>query len=187
MPNDGWAVTNYSVTIPEGWTLQYGHIFASHPDTPRAFGFYGVVVDEIYDDACHGEEVPVKVGAGTEALIAALQKQPGPKVSPPVQTTLGGHPTTRIDLRIPKGMTPNCRIGELLQVWYSEPAPKYLLLLPDNLTSVYILDVNGQRQVFLTQVPTAASAEDRAELQSVLDSIRIGSDAQETGLVVPGD
>jgi hypothetical protein len=176
MPSDAWSVTDYSVTIPEGWTVTYGHIFSYRTNHPGEFGFYGVVVDEIFADACHGEEDPLKVGPGTDALIAALQRQPGPQASAPVQTTLGGHAATRIDLRIPKGMTPNCRMmGENLQVWYSEPADKYLVLIPDSVTSVYVLDLHGQRQVFLTQRRSTTSAEELAELHAVLDSLRIGN------------
>jgi hypothetical protein len=176
MPKDGWSVTDYSVTIPEGWTVQYGHVFASRTDEPAEFGFYGVVVEEIFPDACHGEEVAVKVGPGTDALVAALQEQVGPKVSRPVKTTLGGHPATRVDLWIPKDMTPNCRMmGDNLQIWYSQPADKYLVLLPDTLTRVYILDLDGQRQVFLTQHSSATTTEDVAQLQSVLGSIRLGA------------
>lgn len=175
MPQDAWSVADYSVTIPEGWTLQYGHIFAKNTEQPGEFDFYGVVVDEIYDDACHGEGVPVRVEPGTQALVAALQKQRGPQVSPPVQTTFGGHPATRVDLRIPEGMEPNCRMmGENLQVWFSRPANKYLVLLPDTLTSVYILDLDGERQVFVVMGPEDLPAGEAAELQAVLDSIRIG-------------
>jgi hypothetical protein len=65
------------VTIPAGWTLQNGHIFAKNSDQGGEFDFYGIVVDEIFDDACHGEGVPAE--PGTEALVAALQKQPGPR------------------------------------------------------------------------------------------------------------
>ncbi|HSV40313.1 MAG TPA: hypothetical protein VLI04_16245 [Nocardioidaceae bacterium] len=174
MPIDGWSVTEYTITVPEGWTLQYGHDFMKHPDSPGSVNFKGVVVDEIYDDACHGEGVPVTVGPGTEALVAALQQQPGPKTSTPVLTTLGDHPATRIDLRVPKGMTPDCRhFGDALQVWYSEAADDYFVLGPDYIVSVYVLDVDGQRQVFLAGHTAAADGEDLAELQSVLDSIRI--------------
>jgi len=175
MPQDAWSVADYSVTIPEGWTLQYGHIFAKNSDQEGEFDFYGVVVDEIFDDACHGEGVSVPVESGTEALVTALQKQPGPRVSPPVQTTFGGHRATRVDLRIPEGMEPNCRmLGENLQVWFSRPAPKYLVLLPDTLTSVFILDLDGERQVFVVMRPEDLPAVERAELQAVLDSTRIG-------------
>ena len=38
-----------------------------------------------------------------------------------------------------------------------------------------MLDIDGRRQVFLTQYRSATSAEDIAELQAILDSIRIES------------
>ncbi|HSV40309.1 MAG TPA: hypothetical protein VLI04_16225 [Nocardioidaceae bacterium] len=174
MPIDGWSVTDYTITVPKGWSVQYGHDFIKHPDSPTGVGFKGIVIDEIYDDACHEGAVPVKVGPGTEALVAALQEQLGPKVSPPVQTTLGDHPATRIDLRAPDDIPPDCRMGGRdLQIWYSAPADDYLVFGPGYVASVYILDVDGQRQVFLAGHTTAASAEDLAELQSVIDSVRI--------------
>lgn len=60
-----------------------------------------------------------------------------------------------------------------LQIWYSAPADKNFVLTDDGIASVYILDVNGERQVFLTQHGSITSDEDSAELQTVLDSIRI--------------
>jgi hypothetical protein len=47
--------------------------------------------------------------------------------------------------------------------------------LPDGIASFYILDVDGQRQVFLTQYRSATSDEDVVELQTILDSIHIES------------
>jgi hypothetical protein len=60
-----------------------------------------------------------------------------------------------------------------LQIWYSLPTDKYFVLLPDGIASVYIVDVDGQRQVFLTQHRSATSDEDSRELQAILDSIHI--------------
>ncbi len=93
-----------------------------------------------------------------------------------MDTTLGGYPATRIDLEHPeapaaRGLLLDPDIG--LQIWYSEPADKYFVLLPDGTASVYVVDVDGERQVFLTQVRKPTSAADRAELQTVLDSIHI--------------
>ena len=47
------------------------------------------------------------------------------------------------------------------------------MLLPDTVASVYILDVGGRREVFLTQHRSSASTADTAELQTVLDSIHV--------------
>ena len=90
-------------------------------------------------------------------------------------TTLGGYQGTRIDLTVPEGFDLHpCNAQDIgLQVWYSAPADKNFLLLGDATASVYVLDVAGERQVFLTHVRGAASDRDRAELQAVLDSIQI--------------
>lgn len=178
IPSSAWSVADFTVTFPEGWSVQYGHVFAKHQDEDAELGFYPVVVDEIFTDACQGEADPADVGPTVDDLVTALLEQPGPVASDPVETTLGGHPATRIDLSVPQDLDlETCRLFEDgvhgLQVWYSSPADKHFVLLPDAMASVYILDVDGKRQVFLTQANAAASDEDHAELEAVLDSIRI--------------
>ena len=118
---------------------------------------------------------PMEVGPSVDDLAAALLEQPGPEASGPVETTLGGYPASRIDLTVPgASISTACRMEGLgLQVWYSPPADKYFVLLPDGIASVYIVDVDGQRQVFLTQYRSATSDEDVRELQAILDSIQI--------------
>ena len=92
----------------------------------------------------------------------ALLQQPGPKKSGPVETTLGGYPATRIDLVVPKGFDLGpCNAADIgLQIWYSPPADKNFVLLDHGIASVYIVDVDGERQVFLTQRGTTTSDDD---------------------------
>jgi hypothetical protein len=66
-------------------------------------------------------------------------------------------------------------MGEHLQIWYSPPADKYFVLLGDATNSVYILDVKGERQVFLTGYRAGATADDVAEMQTIIESISIDS------------
>jgi hypothetical protein len=171
-----WSVNDFSVTFPAGWTVQYGHVYAQHTDESDEFGFYAVVVDDIYADACRGETAALRpVGPRSTDLVQALLAQPGVEATGPVATTLDGRPATRVDLEVPRGADVTaCSLGGLgLQIWYSSPADKYFVLLPHATASVYIVEVAGKRQVFLTQTGDPASAADRAELQSVLDSIRL--------------
>lgn len=171
-----WSVADFSVTFPEGWAVQYGHTYLKHADTSNELGFYPVVINAIYSDSCQGSNGELmKVGPSVDDLAAALLQQTGPTASGPVETTLGGHPATRIDLTVPEGFDLEpCNVAGIgLQVWYSPQADKHFVLLSDGIASVYILDVNGQRQVFLTQHSRATSAEDLLELQAVLDSIHI--------------
>ena len=174
VPKSEWSVADFKVWFPEGWTVQYGHVYAKNPDEPDEFGFYAVTVDDIYVDACAGGEVVMEVGPTVLDLAAALLRQRGTVAGGPFETTLGGYPATKIYLSEPKGFDPDtCRPkGIGLQVWYSAPADKHFVLVPGD-AQVYILDVDGQRQVFLVQSKSAATPKDYRELEAILYSIRI--------------
>jgi hypothetical protein len=47
------------------------------------------------------------------------------------------------------------------------------VLLPHGTASAYIVDIDGQRQVFLTQYLPEASKGDVRELRTILDSVQI--------------
>jgi len=61
----------------------------------------------------------------------------------------------------------------VLQVWSG-----YFVLFPAETASVYVVDVGGPAQVFVTRTRDGASAGDRAELQSILDSISFQTGAE---------
>ena len=143
MPRDPWAGSRYTFTIPRGWAVQYSHVFNKRADTPQEFGFYAVRVDEIFANAC-GPSPARPVGPGVSALVTALRRQPGPVVSDPAETTLGGRRAVRLDLTTPKRPQgcPNIEDGGIgLRIWYSKTADKNLLMTFDGMTSVYILEI----------------------------------------------
>jgi hypothetical protein len=179
IPRSAWSVADFTVTFGEGWTVQYGHVFHRPSDSPYGLEFYAVVPDAIYADGCQGMDGDLmQVGPSVDDFATALLAQPGATKGDPVATTLGGYPATRIDLAVPDGFDLEaCSLGEIgLQIWYSPDADKYFVLLNDNPTSVYIVDVGGQRQVFIAgPVGPSTTSRDARELQSVLDSIRIGA------------
>ena len=173
IPRSAWSTEDFTVTFPEGWTVQYGHVY--HQDDGETAELYTVRVDELFTDPCQDGSTPQRVGPAPEALVTALMSQKGPAAKDPVETALGGYRATRIDLGIPKD-SEGCATLEAdfgLQLWYSRPADKYFVFLPDGAASVFVVDVDRSRQVFVTQVRETASAADRAEVQTVLDSIRI--------------
>lgn len=176
VPSSSWSAADFTITFPEGWTVQYGHIYHFAPDEQLILE--AAVVDEIFTDACRGEGVPEAVGPRVQDLVTALRRQRGPVTTRPVHTSLGGYPATRIDLRIPKDLNlESCRGADegvlALQIWFSERADNYFVLHPGAVASVYVLDVAGQRQVFVAQDRAPHSADVHAELQAVLDSIRL--------------
>jgi hypothetical protein len=176
-PRSDSATVAYTVTFPAGWVIASGDEFGVDLGPPPEVSFQPFVVDEIYADACRGSEGAVtKVGPTPQDLVAALLAQPGPAKRTPVKTTLGGYPATRIDLRVPPSLkSQDCALpGDLgIQLWLQQP-DEYLVLDDAGLVSVYVVDVDGRRQVFATQYrPGYTSEKHRAELQQVLGSIRI--------------
>ena len=176
VPRSSWSDVDYTVTFPEGWTVQHGASYLKHPDRADGLGFEAFVPDTFYTDACEGSQgETMVVGHTVDELATALLEQRGPEASDPVETTLGGYPAVRIDLTVPKGFDLKaCNLeGAGFQIWFSHPADGYLVLFADAVASVYIVDVDGERQVFQTQYGSEASDEDRQELEAIIDSIHI--------------
>jgi hypothetical protein len=178
VPSAEWAVADFTITFPEGWSADDGYLFSKHEDEAGELSLRAAVVDELFDDACGADRQVVPVGPTAADLVAALQAQVGPEVGPPVATTLGGHPATRLDLRVPDGLDlTSCRLFDSgirgLQLWHSVPAEDYFVLLPNADASVYVVELAGDLQLFVTQHRDDSSNEDVAELRAILDSIRI--------------
>jgi len=169
-----WNAVGFTVTMPEGWDTQFGPGTArKHADEEREMNFYFVIVDAIYSDPCKGEGELIEVGPSVDDLANALLDQPFTVASEPIDVTLGGLPARQMELTVPDDLAAeDCRGGENLQVWYSETADKYLLF-GDGKATVYIFDVNGERQVFYTQQGSESTAADLSELQAIVESIKI--------------
>lgn len=172
------VVTPYTITVPAGWEAQHGLTVGKNGDEQGGLHLDAFVLDRIRltDNACTG---PDTLGAelnGAAGLVRGLRAQAsGPRVGDPVATVVGGRPAIRIDLDYPAGRAlSNCRLsvedpglGEgVLQVWFG-----YFVLAPAESANVYVVELGGGAQVFVTRTADDASATDRAELQSILDSI----------------
>jgi hypothetical protein len=176
-----WSIVDFTVTLPSGLVGHTGHYVSKNEEVEGAsgYGFYPVLVDEVYADPCLGESGPTAtVGPEPDDLVDALVAQPGTTTTV-THTTIGGYPATRVDLEIADDVDlKSCFLFEFgppggLQIWFSEPSDKYLVSMPDLVSSIYVVDINGQRQVFMAGVSSDASDEDLAELQSIVDSIHI--------------
>jgi hypothetical protein len=184
-PAGDYVVAPYTVTVPAGWETQDGASVGKHGDQEGAIGVDAFALDKIRltDDTCHG---PGNLGlpvVSTARLVAGLRAQgSGLLVSDPVADTVAGLPATRIDVDYP-GSQPlkNCRLAEnvpgveqgALQVWSG-----WLVMYPAESASVYVVDMGDRAQLFVSRTAAGASAADRAELQSVLDSIRFQTGAE---------
>lgn len=177
IPPSVWNVAGITMTVPEGWETQFGPPTAFKlSGGDQELALYFVTVDAIYSDPCEGEGELIEIGTNVDDLANALLEQPHTVATGPVETTLGGLPAKRIEMTVPDDLDPaTCRMGEHLQIWYSEPPDKYFVLLGDATAHVYIFDVKGKRQVFYTHYQAGATAEDINEMQTIIESIKIDS------------
>ena len=183
IPSSAWNVVGFTMTMPEGWEIDPAIPpgAAKNSNSDGEATFYPVIVDAIYSDPCFGSAGEdggelLEVGPSVDDLAQALLKQPHTVVAGPVDATLGGLPAKRIDLTMaddPETATCNTDLPGNLQIWHSLPVDKYFVLLGDGTASVYILDVNGDRQVFLTQHLIGTPADDLSQMQTIIDSIQI--------------
>lgn len=171
------VVAPYTITVPAGWETQYGTDVGKHADESGLIKIEPFVLDEtrLTDNTCTGPESLGSLQTSTAGLVAGLRDQgSGLRVSDPVADTVGGLAATRIDLHYPGSEPlPGCRLSTTtdvgrgwLQVWSG-----YFVMGPTETASVYIVDVDGREQLFVTRTSDDASAADRAELQSIIDSI----------------
>ena len=139
------------------------------------------LVANTYTGGCHwlGTALTPPVGPTVDDLATALIAQAGPGALPPVAVTMDGHPGKKVELSIPKDLdVATCDsdgdfaiFGRWLTVGQSYGAAPYTYGNGQHNT-VYIIDVDGQRQVIDTMYLPAASTADRAELDQIVASIR---------------
>jgi len=171
-PNDA---IRFTVTVPDGWVAggdQAGVLPQSGPEGPDGMALVFLMVDALYSDPCHDNAAgaeDVVVGPTVEDLAAALQDQSAYEASAPTAVTLGGYAGLRLDLQLPSEIDfATCNEG---QFWVWDAAP--YAQGPGNEWHLWILDVEGARAVVLVEDFATTPAEDRAEMQEVIDSIEI--------------
>jgi hypothetical protein len=138
------------------------------------------LVGNLYTGGCHwqGTMLDPPVGPTVDDLANALVAQAGPGATPPVSVMVGGHPGKKVELSIPKGIDVNtCDSDGTFTVfgrWYTgAPVGAAPWTYGDEQhNTVYILDVDGSRQVVDTMYLPGTSAADLAELDQIVASIR---------------
>jgi hypothetical protein len=150
--------------------------------------FSPFLVGNVYTGGCNwrGTALVPTLGPTVDDLATALSAQAGPGASPPTAVTVGGHPGKKVELSIPEGLEVTTCDSDgdfpIFGRWtpaddpyagtgqFSGAAPWTFGNGQHN--TVYIVDVNGTRQVIDTMYLPGASAADRAELDQIVASIR---------------
>jgi len=139
------------------------------------------LVANVYTGGCHWLRTALtpSVGPTVDDLATALFAQAEPGASPPIAVTVGGHPGKKIELSIPEDLdVSTCDsdgsfaiFGRWLTAGQSFGAAPWTYGNGQHNT-VYVIDVDGTRQVIDTMYLPGTSIADRAELDQIVASIR---------------
>ncbi len=123
-------------------------------------------IEKIYTNPCGNPayESPAP-GPGILALLEALADQPGISAGPIKDVVIDGYPGKVVDLTVTAD-TSAC--PEKFHPWNDR-----FVSGDGEVNRVYAIDVDGFRLTFFARLTTHTTAADRAELESILASIRI--------------
>lgn len=166
-------------TLPAGWSSDPNIVGKPDADPPNGMAINTWLnVATVYSDPCHWQTTAVSVGPTIDNLVAALVAQKRDSTVMPVDVTIDGFHGKEVDLMVPldikfDGSSASLCDGAQYKAWtladggdrYNQGAGQHDLL--------DILDVNGQTLVIKRSFYPANTAADLAELQAIVDSIRI--------------
>ena len=162
-----------AITVPEGWFNFDGWAMSKGREPTTTFVTFWEV-DRVYPTPCRWKYRPmVEPGRGVDGLASALLKQPLRKATAPVAVELGGFPGKYLEWSVPTDISfVDCDEG-VFESWTARgwSSDRYQQA-PGQVDRIWILNVYGGRLVVDASYLPAATAEDRAELQRVVDSIR---------------
>jgi hypothetical protein len=169
---------NVTLTVPDGWRSFGGGavlpVEANSSEGPDGMSLGFGQVHGLYSDPCEaiGATPDIAVGPTVDDLARALAEQAAYEATSPTDVTLGGHSGKRMDLLLPsEGEYEACITHRRFHPWDGSIYAQGL----GNRWHLWILDVDGVRMVVQTQDFEATPAQDQAELQAIVDSIRIES------------
>ena len=168
-------------TIPPGWEmLETLAVVKSGADPVIGVTFYDVA--NIYADGCRWELVDPPVGADVEDLVAAYRKVEDLRASAARPVSIDGFDGEQLQFTVPDYTDDGCKDNTYALAQAdnagtntAQPGPPNLWAqAPNQQTTASILDVDGTRLVVYTIQLAGTSAQDRTDLDTILDSIDIG-------------
>jgi hypothetical protein len=161
------------LTVPEGW-FNFKGISVGKGHVPQpAFVFFWDVA-QVYPTPCEWKGKPmVDPGPDVEGLASALAKQPLRGANAPTDVALAGFHGKYLELSVPTDIEfADCDEGHFESWTANGWASDRFQQAPGQVDRLWILDVDGQRLVVDASYLPEATPQDRAELESVVDSIR---------------
>jgi hypothetical protein len=163
-------------TLPAGWSSSGSWDITKGGGRPPAGMVFTTWTDiaTVYRDPCRSLTSGAFVGPTVDALVAALVAQTSVTTSAPVDVTIDGFRGKEIRQSVPKDIKIIACDGSKMLFWDNSGTDQSSACVGECSSDVIdILDVNGRRLVFDRSTYPATSAKDQAELQAIIDSIKI--------------
>lgn len=167
---DGRTGPSITVTVPAaGWTAFNGFALDKNygpTDAEAGASFVTWWISNRYTDPCTNDTpVSPAPGPGVDELLEALADQQGITAGPLTPVTVDGYSGKYVELTVATDIA-TCSGG--FYPWLH----KYVQG-NNELLRVYALDVDGFRLTFFLRIPERTTPADRAELESIVDSVDI--------------
>jgi hypothetical protein len=164
-----------TVTTPAGWQSDFGGLVKNN-GTRASMTLMPWIVRNISADPCNwgNNLLDPPVGPSVDDLATALTNQPMRNATTPVDVTVDGFAGKYLELTIPAGLDfTTCSNGSFVSWVGSNVDDTMGFAGPGSHDRIWILDVAGTRLVLDAIDFPEATAQDRAELQSIVDSVQI--------------
>ena len=181
------APVEFTFTVPDGWESRDVEVIkdpvsrAGEVGGPRGLSVMILPIGNVYADPCGHVLRDPPVGYSVEDVTAALASMPGVDAGEPGPAVLGGYDGRYVELRVPDDVP--CEPGRFY-LWDAEEgsmgsdtagpsagATGFYAERPNH--RIWVLDIDGIPYLVDAMSAADATPEDLAELQAVIDSIRI--------------
>jgi hypothetical protein len=166
----------FLLTVPAGWTSAGIGVRKYEDANELVLDVWGSDV-LVFADACESEGTQEAIGPTVADLLAALEAQANSEISDPIDATIGGLSGVRVEISAPEDLdVRTCSIGNL-QAWEAKDRDLGGWLAGmtpgDPSGEIFLADTPDGRLIFRPHHPATATAPDVAELEAIVNSIRV--------------
>lgn len=173
----------YKVVVPPGWFDIGGRFTVKYPGgPPPVIGLSVWDVGQVPMDPCQWSATMRDPGAGVDALVRALVSQAGRHATKPKDVTLAGQSGQYLEWSVPALVVtgdedfagcddPGNGHHDYVS-WLGNGMGERYQQVPGQVDRLWVLDVKGQRLVVDATYSPDTTSTDRAELTSVVASLR---------------
>jgi hypothetical protein len=164
-----------TLTVPRDWEAWDLGVLRRGGKAPKGSGLTFWIVSNVVVDPCHYEEGVLEppVGPTVDDLATALAKQARRQATTPTVVTLDGYAGKHLQLTVPPHIKlATCSGGKFFS-WTKRDGGARWQQGPGQRDELWILDVHGIRLVIDAAFFPKTPAKERAELDRILESVRI--------------